>query len=131
VSALINMLLRIIALTRQKLSATLKDPRNRIRLFVAPILQCLIFGYAASFDLNNIPYAMRDQDRSAASRELPASSQLFQRVADLRRSAEILKYVTMVNPLRHSIDVIQRVYVWRGTAAPGDRDRRGKPGDDA
>ena len=87
-----DMLLRIIALARKELSATLKDPRSRISLFVPPILQCLIFGYAASFDLNNIPYAVLDEDRSAASRELLAKldgTQLFQRVADLRRAADI------------------------------------------
>ena len=31
------------------------------------MLQCLIFGYAASFDLNSVAYAVFDQDHSAAS----------------------------------------------------------------
>ena len=55
-----------------------------------PILQCLIFGYAATYDLNDVPYAVLDQDHSAASRELLAGldgSGVFQRVADLQRAS--------------------------------------------
>ena len=49
-------------------------------------MQCLIFGYAATYDLNHVPYAVLDQDRSAASHELLArldGSGVFHRVADL------------------------------------------------
>ena len=58
----------------------LKDPRSRVTLFVPPILQCLIFGYAATYDLNDVPYAVLDQDRSAASRELLAAARRLGRV---------------------------------------------------
>jgi ABC-2 type transport system permease protein len=84
-------LLRIIALTRKELLAILKDPRSRITLFVPPIMQCLIFGYAATLDLSNAPYAAYDQDRSAASHELLArldGSSVFRRVANLDSPAE-------------------------------------------
>ena len=36
------------------------------------MLQCLIFGYVATYDLNDVPYAVLDRDRSAASRDLLA-----------------------------------------------------------
>ena len=62
-----SSLLRILALIRKEFLAVLKDPRSRFVIFVPPILQCLIFGYAASFDLNSIPYAVFDQDHSASS----------------------------------------------------------------
>jgi ABC-2 type transport system permease protein len=81
-----DSLLRIIALTRKELLAILKDPRSRITLFVPPIMQCLIFGYAATLDLSNVPYAAVDLDRSAASHELLArldGSGVFRRVANL------------------------------------------------
>ena len=65
---------RILALIRKELLAVLKDPRSRFSLFLPPILQCLIFGYAATYDLNDVPYAVLDQDRSAASHELLAGS---------------------------------------------------------
>jgi ABC-2 type transport system permease protein len=85
-------ILRIIALTRKELLTVLKDPRGRFALLVPPILQCLIYGYAATYDLNDVPYAVLDQDRSAASRELLArldGSRVFQRVANLERYADI------------------------------------------
>lgn len=94
--ALFDMLRRLIALTRKELLAILKDPRSRITLLVPPIMQCLIFGYAATLDLNNVPYAAIDQDRSAASSELLArldSSGTFVRVANFASLAEAAKAV--------------------------------------
>ena len=66
----VRLLLRILALTRKELLAVLKDPRGRTSLLIPPIFQCLIFGYAASYDLNDVPYAVLDQDHSFASHEL-------------------------------------------------------------
>jgi ABC-2 type transport system permease protein len=89
---MLESFLRILALIRKELLAILKDPRSRIALIGPPILQCLVFGYAATYDLNNVPYAVLDQDRSAASRELLArldGSGVFERVADLHRQSDI------------------------------------------
>jgi ABC-2 type transport system permease protein len=84
--------LRILALIHKELLAILKDPRSRVSLFLPPVLQCLIFGYAATYDLSNVPYAVLDQDRSAASHDLLASldgSGVFHRVAQLNNQADI------------------------------------------
>ena len=89
---MLDSILRILALTRKELLAVLKDPRGRTTLFLPPILQCLIFGYVASYDLNDVPYAVLDQDRSAASCELLArldGSGVFHRVASLDRADEV------------------------------------------
>ena len=89
---MLNALHRIGALIRKELLAILKDPRSRITLFAPPIMQCLIFGYAATLDLNRAPYAVLDQDRSPASYELLArldGSHAFQRVANLASPADI------------------------------------------
>ncbi|MEX0805104.1 MAG: ABC transporter permease, partial [Candidatus Binatia bacterium] len=83
---------RIVALTRKELLAVLKDPRSRFSIIIPPILQCLIYGYVATYDLNHVPYAVLDQDRSAASRQLLAridGSGVFQRVANLDRAADV------------------------------------------
>jgi len=83
---------RILALTRKELLAILKDPRSRYSLFVPPVLQCLIYGYVATYDLNDIPYAVFDQDRSAASQQLLArfdGSGVFRRVVNLNRAVDI------------------------------------------
>ena len=89
---MLESILRILALTRKELLAVLKDPRGRFTLLMPPIIQCLIFGYAATYDLNDVPYAVLDQDRSAASRDLLArldGSRAFHRVADLYRTDDI------------------------------------------
>lgn len=42
----------------------------RAMLFLPPLIQLLIFGYAVNLDVNNVRIAWMDQDHSAASREL-------------------------------------------------------------
>jgi ABC-2 type transport system permease protein len=61
---------RIRALMTKEFLALLKDKRSRIVVIVPPILQLLVFGYAATFDLNRIPLAVYDEDHSLASRDL-------------------------------------------------------------
>lgn len=85
-------LLRILALTRKELLAVLKERRSRNSLLLPPIVQTLIFGYAATYDLNHVAYAVLDQDRSGASRELIAKfdgSGIFDRVASLQNATQI------------------------------------------
>ncbi len=82
-------LLRILSLVRKELLALVRDPRSRAILFAPALIQSIIFGYAASFDLNHAPYAVLDEDRSTASRELLAhfdGSGVFERVADVAQS---------------------------------------------
>src|SRR5579864_5074464 len=85
-------ILRIFALTRKELLAIFEDPRSRFTIIIPPIIQCLIYGYVATYDLNDVPYAVLDQDRSAASRELLMEldgSRVFRRVADLNHLVEL------------------------------------------
>jgi ABC-2 type transport system permease protein len=91
-NSIIGSLLRILALTRKELLAVLKDPRSRNSLLIPPMVQALVFGYAATYDLNHVPYAVLDQDHSAASRQLLAGldgSGIFERVANLQRAGDI------------------------------------------
>lgn len=46
------------------------DPRLFGLVFVAPILQLLLLGYAATTDVKDVPVVVADGDRSAESREL-------------------------------------------------------------
>lgn len=103
---MLDVLFRIIALTRKELLAVLKDPRGRVTLFVPPILQCLVYGYVATYDLNDVPYAVLDRDRSAASRDLLArldGTGVFHRVADLYREKDVTTWIDE----RRSLLVIQ------------------------
>ncbi len=65
-----NILRHILALAKKEFLALLRDPRSRFVLVGPPIMQLLIFGYAASFDLNHVPVAIYNQDTGAAAREL-------------------------------------------------------------
>src|SRR5512137_2729483 len=101
-----DVFFRILALTRKELLAILKDPKTRFSLFLPPILQCLVYGYVATYDLNDVPYAVLDQDRSAAAQELLAGldgSGVFQRVANIQRAEDIKN---MINE-RRALLVIQ------------------------
>ncbi|MGH9163322.1 MAG: ABC transporter permease [Vicinamibacteraceae bacterium] len=48
----------------------MRDERTRSLVLIAPVLQLTLLGYAATTDVHNIPLAVVDQDRTAASREL-------------------------------------------------------------
>lgn len=45
-----------------------RDPKLFPVLFISPVLQLLLLGYAANLDVKNIPSVICDLDRSAASR---------------------------------------------------------------
>lgn len=93
---LLETIYRILSLTRKELLAVLKDPRGRFTLFVPPVFQCLVYGYVASYDLNEVPYAVLDRDNSGASRDLLArldGSPTFRRVANLSRTEDIRTFI--------------------------------------
>jgi ABC-2 type transport system permease protein len=66
------MLGNILALALKELLALLRDKRSRFVLIGPPIAQLLVFGFAASFDLNNASLAIYDEDGGAPARELIA-----------------------------------------------------------
>jgi ABC-2 type transport system permease protein len=47
-----------------------RDPRLFGVIFIAPILQLILLGYAANLDVENVNTAIYDQDKSRASRSL-------------------------------------------------------------
>jgi ABC-2 type transport system permease protein len=91
-----DFLLRIANLCRKELLAIFKDPASRVILFVPAIMQSFVFGYAATYDLSNVPYALLDQSRTGAATELIAhldSTGVFHRVATLRTQADIREVI--------------------------------------
>jgi ABC-2 type transport system permease protein len=86
------MLGRILALVKKEFLTLLKDKRSRIVLIGPPLIQMLIFGYAATFDLKNVPFGVYNEDRGFASRELLAAfdgSPSFSSVAQITHEEEI------------------------------------------
>lgn len=85
-------LARIAALARKELLAVLKDRRTRLSLLVPVLVQTLVFGYAASYDLNRVPYVLWSRDSGEAATALIAridGTGLFQRVATVRRERAV------------------------------------------
>ena len=60
----------IIALAIKEFLALLRDKRSRIVIIGPPIVQLLVFGFGATYDLNNVPIAIYNQDTGSVSREL-------------------------------------------------------------
>ncbi|APZ43694.1 ABC transporter permease [Acidihalobacter ferrooxydans] len=63
---------RIFALVVKELLTLLRDPRERIIIVLPPLLQLIIFSYAATFDLNHVPLAVYDQSGGVAAQQLIA-----------------------------------------------------------
>jgi len=54
----------------KELLANWRDRRNRIILLISPMIQVLIFSFAATQEVKNVPLAVFDESRSVLSREL-------------------------------------------------------------
>jgi ABC-2 type transport system permease protein len=70
---------------------TLREPRARGLLFIAPMIQLLVFGYAATMDVHNAATAIVDLDNTPRSRDFLdrfTESGYFQAVARLENEAE-------------------------------------------
>jgi len=64
------MFTRIISLIKKEFLQVFRDPRMKFTLFVAPVVQLFIFGYAATMDITNIPSAVYDLDNTKQSRDV-------------------------------------------------------------
>jgi ABC-2 type transport system permease protein len=63
---------RVGFLVRKEFQELVRNPRMFPVIFVAPVIQLFILGYAATTDVKNVPIMVVDADRSAASRDLVA-----------------------------------------------------------
>ena len=61
---------RVIYMMWKEVLELRQDPRIFSVVFIAPILQLTILGYAATTDVRNVPVVIVDADRSAASQAL-------------------------------------------------------------
>jgi ABC-2 type transport system permease protein len=90
------MLHRVFALVIKELLALLKDPKSRLVLVGPPVFQLVIFGYAATYDLNHVPFAVYNEDPSRPSRDLLArfeGAPAFHEVARLHSDAEVARVI--------------------------------------
>lgn len=83
---------RILFMVRKEMLATLKDPKSRAILVLPAIVQSLLFGYVATYNLDEAPYAVLDQSHSKYSAELLAKmdgSGIFKRIRTLDSTSQI------------------------------------------
>lgn len=63
------MLFRIKAIAKKEIKQLARDKRMLFVLFFFPVFLLVIFGYAVSFDVQNIKLAVLDNDRTSTSRD--------------------------------------------------------------
>ena len=87
---------RVRVITIKEFRQMLREPRMRLVLFVPPVLQLILFGFAVNLDVSNAQLAWMDLDRTTASKDLRAAfdaSPTFtvsQVIADEQRVKEVL-----------------------------------------
>jgi ABC-2 type transport system permease protein len=90
------MLHRVFALVIKELLAVLKDVKGRMVLIGPPIVQLLVFGYAATYDLNDVPFAVYNEDPSQPSRDLVArfvGAPAFREVTTIHNDADVVALI--------------------------------------
>ena len=108
-------LLRIKAIAKKEIIQIWRDPLSMAMAFLMPVMLLLIFGYAITFDINNVRTIVYDRDKSSLSRELVAEfreSGYFSIVAYADKYSDIDTYLAsgkamtaLVIPDRFSRDI--------------------------
>src|SRR5208283_2121909 len=69
---IVSSLRRVGNMVKKEFIQTLRNPHMRVLLFAPPLVQMLVFGYAATLDVKNVTLAVLDSDNTQESRELVA-----------------------------------------------------------
>ncbi len=88
---------RIRALVVKEFLALLRNKASRMVLIGPPVIQLVVFGYAATFNLHHVPIAVYNEDRGGASRQLIArfeGSRYFSLVAMLTSSRRVARIIS-------------------------------------
>jgi drug efflux transport system permease protein len=83
---------RIRVIIRKELIQALREPRMRMLLFLPPMIQLIVFGFAVNLDVDHVRIAWMDMDRTPLSRELRAhfeGSGRFDVVANAESEADV------------------------------------------
>jgi len=85
-------LLRVRRMVVKEVRQLFRDPRTKGIIFVSPILQLLLFGYAVNTDVRDVGMTVVDHDRTVASRALVdalTASEYFRVERTTDRSADL------------------------------------------
>jgi ABC-2 type transport system permease protein len=83
---------RIAAIARKEFIHISRDWRMIVAVLIMPLFQLLLFAYAISFDVRNVPTVVYDQDHSMQSRlyvDAATNSGFFSVVGDVTSNAEV------------------------------------------
>src|ERR1051325_629641 len=64
---------RIREIIRKEILQSLREPKMRVTLFLPPLVQLLLFGYAVNLDVEHSRIAWMDKDNTPESRDLGAA----------------------------------------------------------
>lgn len=101
---------RIAAVARKEAVHVFRDRRSLYLALGIPIMLLVLFGYALSLDVDDIPLAVWDQDRSPQSREL----------IDRLTSSGYFRLVLYTNSYREIVDAVDKREVTLGLCIPWD-----------
>jgi ABC-2 type transport system permease protein len=90
------MFLRVRSLVLKELLALVRDPRGRFILIVPPLVQMLVFTFAATQEVKNVPVAVLNKDSGTRARDLVErieGSPNFSRVVHLRSDDEVARAI--------------------------------------
>jgi len=93
----LQSLARIGHMLRKEFIQTLRDPHTRFLLIGPPVIQMLVFGYAATLEVKHVELAVLDLDNTQESRELLSHF-------SASRYFDIKKYAAHWDELREGID---------------------------
>jgi ABC-2 type transport system permease protein len=97
---------RIFVILRKEFIQALREPRMRVLLFVPPMVQLIVFGFAVNLDVDHARIAWMDMDRTPQSRSLrdrftgsgrfdivsaPASEEDVQRTLDRGKAQAVVR----------------------------------------
>ncbi len=87
---------RLMALVVKEFLSLLKDPRSRFVVIGPPIIQLIVFGYAATFDVTDVALVVYNESQDGAARELVSrftGSPHFQLVGTVDHDEEMARYI--------------------------------------
>jgi ABC-2 type transport system permease protein len=90
------MFIRVKQILIKEFIQVFRDKRTRFVLFIPPLVQLLIFGYAATYEIRHVPVAIVDYDQTQESRDLISrlsSSPYFNVRYQISRSDELHKLI--------------------------------------
>jgi ABC-2 type transport system permease protein len=91
------MLARLKQMLIKEFIQTWRDKRTRFILIIPPIIQMMVFGYAANYEIRHVPAVVLDMDQSQESRELVSrftSSEYFdvqRQLTDVRALGDLIE----------------------------------------